>query len=190
MTYGTKRPRNDGKARDLTISLLDDPLNYIAEDHMREREICAIIDKLVMHAHPDDDDCGQVVSFLAGQLPQHLADEEIDLFPMMLDRCEPEDEIQKIIDKLLSDHGHARSDTHHIIAILNADGIMNAGFSEEARAQLTAFATHSRRHLIVENAIVLPIARARLVKKDLEIMKRNMMERRGLTSIPGRRIAE
>lgn len=184
MKYTANHTRNDGKASSLTVDLLDNPLNFIAEDHMREREICAIIDRLVVQEPPDKDDCGQVITFLSKQLPQHLADEEIDLFPMMLKRCEPEDEIHKIIDRLLHDHEHAFTDTPHIIMILEDEDVLRDGLSEEARAQMTAFATHARRHMIMENAIILPIARARLTKKDLKIMKQHMLERRGLDQPP------
>jgi hemerythrin-like domain-containing protein len=42
------------------------------------------------------------------------------------------------------------------------------------------FAHHARRHLILENAVILPIARARLTEADLNAMKRHMLERRSL----------
>jgi hemerythrin-like domain-containing protein len=153
------------------------PLDFIAEDHMREREVCALIDRLVALVPISPADRDQVLLFLLEQLPHHLQDEEIDLFPMMLERCEPEEEIDKVIERLTSDHGHAHADAPAIVALVRAEVTELDG---EARARLADFARHARRHLVLENAIVLPIARARLTDDDLRIMQRHMKERRGI----------
>lgn len=167
--------RRDGSQ----IGDLENPLDFIAEDHMREREVCALIDRLVSAASLKNADIHQMLAFLEDQLPQHLADEEIDLFPMMLKRCDPEDEIEKVIDKLHSDHGHALADVPAIIAIIQSVAVSSSDLSEEECQQMKAFAHHARRHLILENAVILPIARARLTKDDLKVMKTHMLERRG-----------
>lgn len=159
--------------------VLDNPLDFIAEDHMREREVCALIDRIVSAAALQNADIHRILTFLEAQLPQHLADEEIDLFPMMLKRCDPEDEIEKVIDKLHQDHGHAVTDALAIIAVIQSAAIPSE-LSEEDRQRLTDFAYQSRRHLILENAIILPIARGRLTPDDLAEMKQHMLERRGL----------
>ena len=161
---------------------IDHPLDFIAEDHMREREVCALIDRLVALVPISPADREKIVVFLQEQLPHHLEDEEIDLFPMMLERCEPEDEIGKVIDRLTSDHEHAHADAPAIIAQIQSDV---AELSSEACTRMADFARHSRRHLVVENAIILPIARARLTEEDLRIMKRHMLERRGLSPSEG-----
>jgi hemerythrin-like domain-containing protein len=48
------------------------------------------------------------------------------------------------------------------------------------RTRLARFAGHARRHLILENAIILPFARLRLTRHDLETLRLRMMQRRGL----------
>jgi hemerythrin-like domain-containing protein len=161
--------------------LLGNPIDFIAEDHMRERAICAMIDKIAAAEQPDRDDCDHVLAFLREELPLHLADEDEDLFPMMRARCEPDDEIDIIIDRLQSDHGHALTDTPDVVALLRR----GSELPDDGRARLTDFATHSRRHIIVENAIILPIARARLSKDDLDIMRLHMLKRRGLDRLLG-----
>ena len=157
---------------------MKNPLDFVADDHMRERVACAKIDEIVTRANCDMADRIEVVAFLTNHLPLHLADEEVDIFPMMLARCDPEDDIEKVIYKLQSDHQHARMDTPEITAIL----ARNEGFSEVDAKRLTTFANHARRHLILENAIILPIARARLTPRDLTKMKAHMLERRKDTS--------
>lgn len=153
------------------------PLDFIADDHLRERAACALIDRMVASGTPDERICTQVAGFLTTQLPHHLADEEIDLFPLMIERCPPEDEIHQVIARLLADHGYTRTDRTVIIALLGK----RSGYTPPQAAQMAAFAAHVRRHLIVENAIILPIARARLTETDLITMNRHMRDRRRIT---------
>jgi len=180
MGKDSKRLLNTANGESAGVGNLENPLDFIAEDHMREREVCALIDRIVASASMESAELEQVLTFLEDHLPQHLADEEIDLFPLMLKRCDPEDEIDKVIDKLQSDHSHANADAPAIVAIIQSFGKGRAKPSRSDCQQMADFAHHSRRHLILENAIILPIARARLTKEDLNTMKRHMQERRGL----------
>jgi hemerythrin-like domain-containing protein len=173
-------PARGGAAK---TSGIDHPLDFIAEDHMREREVCALIDRLVALVPISSADREKIIVFLQDQLPHHLEDEEIDLFPLMLERCEPEEEIGKVIDRLTSDHEHAHADAPAIIALIQSDV---SELNNEACNRMADFARHSRRHLVMENAIILPIARARLTEADLRIMKRHMLERRGLSPSEGK----
>jgi hemerythrin-like domain-containing protein len=159
------------------------PLDFITEDHMRERKVCAFIDRLAATLPVGPEERNMMVAFLNEQLPQHLADEEIDLFPLMRKRCEPEEEIDKVIDKLESDHGHALADAPAIAALIEAIQTDVIEFSASVCAQMAEFAYHARRHLNLENAIILPIARTRLTQADLETMKLHMLERRGLDRV-------
>lgn len=160
--------------------LLGNPLDFIAEDHLRERAICLMIDQISAPALADPDSVAHVLSFLSEELPLHLADEDEDLFPLMRRRCDPEDEIETVIDRLQADHGHAETDSPKIIALLRACLSRPGGLSGDDRAALSSYAAQSRRHLIVENAIILPIARARLSEPDLDRLRLGMLRRRGL----------
>jgi iron-sulfur cluster repair protein YtfE (RIC family) len=99
---------SDLKLTDLVVGGVENPLDFIADDLVRERQVCAMIDSMVSDGHPEEGIRKQVVSFLTVQLPRHLLDEEVDLFPLMQARCTPEDEIEKVISRLHSDHVHAR----------------------------------------------------------------------------------
>ncbi|WP_377512148.1 hemerythrin domain-containing protein [Octadecabacter sp. R77987] len=156
------------------------PLDFIAEDHLAEREICALIDSVAASDVPDAQTCERIITFLKYQLPAHLEDEERDLFPMLRRRCDAEDEIDKALDKLENDHEHAADDTPAVIALLAGQAIDAAG-----RTRLTDYARNARRHLIFENAIILPLARLRLRTSDLNRMRANMLKRRGLDRLLG-----
>ena len=104
---------------------------------------------------------------------------------MILKRCEPEDEIDKVSDTLQSDHGPALADAPAIVAIIRGFDKPSSRPSQSDCEQMKDFAHHARRHLILENAVILPIARARLTDEDLNTMRRHMLERRSLTPTLG-----
>lgn len=182
----TRRRANSARGESAGIGSIQNPLDFIAEDHMREREVCALIDRIVSAASMEDKQFEQILTFLESALPQHLADEEIDLFPLMLKRCDPEDEIERVIGKLQIDHRHAIADAPAIIAVIKACKEPLPKLNDDDSQQMTKFAHHARRHLILENAVILPIARARLTDDDLSTMKRHMLERRGLHNTPAK----
>lgn len=165
------------------LKLLGNPLEFIHEDHLREREICSEIDALAQLGSPGTEMANHVVMFLENELPLHLEDEEEDLFPLLKQRCEKEDEIDKAIQRLTSDHKHANEDTPKVLDILKMISSDDRGLSENERRTLNRYATHARRHLILENAIILPFAKLRLTEDDLESLSLRMMQRRGLDGL-------
>ncbi len=66
-------------------------------------------------------------------------------------------------------------------------GCLDTGsdLSAEERELLARFAGHVRRHLVAENAILLPIARTRLTRADLATLSAHMRARRGLAPVAG-----
>lgn len=166
-------------------ALLGKPLEFIHEDHLRERQICSMIDEIARGGTgaPDTQTISAVLGFLTRELPLHLKDEEEDLFPLLRRRCEPEDEIDKVIAKLHKDHDHAGEDTPQVVALLEELANEARAPNEDERHMLLAYAAHSRRHLILENAIILPFARLRLTETDLETLYIRMCQRRGLDSL-------
>lgn len=163
-----------------SAGLLSKPLEFIREDHLRERQICVLIDEIACGDIPDKDAIQTVLGFLKRELPLHLQDEEEDLFPLLLQRCEPDEEIGKVIDKLLGDHAHAGNDTPSIIGILEDLARKIRSPSKKEREAMLAYSAHSRRHLILENAVILPISRLRLTNEDLKTLTNQMCHRRNL----------
>jgi len=173
-----------------TPRLLGNPLDFIHEDHLRERQICAMLDRIAAEAAPDRDDLAHVREFLARELPLHLADEEEDLFPLLRRACEPEDEIGRAVDRLTADHDHAAEDTPRVLADLDALRASGSAPGADMRERFLHFAAQARRHLILENAIILPFARLRLSGRDLESLCLRMAQRRGLDRLHDLKTAE
>jgi iron-sulfur cluster repair protein YtfE (RIC family) len=165
-------------------SLLADPLDFISEDHLRERQVCAVIDGLAAADRLDRRAAKAVLRFLNEELNVHLRDEAEDLFPLLARRCTHEDAIECAIDRIRADQDEAMRLLPQVRAMLTGCLDSGADLTAKERAVLTRFAGHVRRHLVAENAILLPIARARLTRADLRTLTKHMRTRRGLPDFP------
>lgn len=164
-------------------SLLENPLDFIGEDHLRERQICGVIEGLATASALDRPATTSVLRFLNEELNVHLRDEAEDLFPLLSRRCTQEDAIGDAIDRIRADQDEARRLLPQVRAMLA--GCLDSGgdLTVEERGVLIRFAGHVRRHVIAENAILLPIARARLTRADLRTLSKHMRTRRGLPEL-------
>jgi iron-sulfur cluster repair protein YtfE (RIC family) len=162
------------------LGLLGNPLDFIHEDHLRERETCAQLDSLASAETPDANEAACVLTFLRNGLPLHLEDEQEDLFPLLKRRCKPEEKIDRVIARLSADHRRAKEDTPAVVTILEGIEAANRKISNDEKSILVRYSAHARRHLTIDNAIIQPFARLRLTDLDLETLRLRMMERRGL----------
>jgi len=159
---------------------LGHPLEFLCECHAREREVCALIDRIAVAHRPDREIIRRVRVFLEDELPPHIEDEEQDLFPLLRRRCGPADQIDAVIARLTRDHVHVGGGSSGILDILLRWESGGGPLSDEDRAALIGYASETRHHLILENAVVLPFARLRLTDRDLESLRIRMLQRRGL----------
>lgn len=159
------------------------PLDYILAEHLRHRSLCWVIDLLADNEQADEECIDAVLRFLSEDFGPHVVDEEEDLFPLLRRRAGPEDHIEEILGNLSKEHAEDRVDANEIAQGLS---VSNRGvrLPQAFGGLLKRFATNERRHLIVENAIVLPLARARLTADDLCNLGRRMAARRGI-DFPG-----
>jgi hemerythrin-like domain-containing protein len=158
------------------------PLDFFFAEHFRHRQLCGLIDQLSMTTFFEPGPIAEVVDFLRFEAPIHIIDEEEDLFPLLRRRCFAEDEVEGVLGVLSAEH--------------KADGLLGKvvrtylercletraapGATLEGRRDLSAFAARERRHLALENAVVLPIARQRLTREDLAGLARRLAARRGM----------
>lgn len=163
--------------------LLGRPLDFICEDHLRERQICVVIDGLVLAASLDRHAALNVLRFLNEELNLHLRDEAEDLFPLLVKRCTAEDSIESALDRIRVDQTEALRLLPDVRAALSGCLDTGSDLSAEERAILTRFTGHMHRHLVAGNAILLPIARARLTRADLVTLSAHMRARRGLADL-------
>jgi hemerythrin-like domain-containing protein len=162
------------------LRALGNPLDFIADDHMRQREICVMTEHLAQGEVPDIAQMEELLAFLDHELCSHIEDEDRDLFGLMQRRCPAEDDIDAILPRLRANHDAALKSAARVRRLIARQLANPVGFSDADRKVLATFADHARRHVIVENAVVLPLARARLGARDLDALRLKMLRRRGL----------
>ena len=164
-----------------TVGPQADPLGFIVAEHHRHRELCQAAEEVAAAVRLDKPLAKSIADFLVDDMTLHVIDEEEDLFPLLRRRAKPGDGIERIIGLLSGEHAADES-----LARMVVDGLRQAlamesdSLPEELRNALLTFADRERRHLTVENAIVLPLAGRRLSKKDLTELGRRMAARRGM----------
>jgi hemerythrin-like domain-containing protein len=175
-------PARRGSGQNPTdIALIANPLEFISVDHLRARQICVVIDGLATAASFDRHAALVVLRFLNEELNVHMRDEAEDLFPLLARRCPAEDDIGRIITRICLDLNAATALLPRIRTILARSLDTGRELAAAERKTLIRFAGHVRRHLAAENAILLPIARARLTPGDLRVIAAHMQARRGLS---------
>lgn len=175
------RKRQDDVLGKLPTQLLRTPLDYILADHHRQRELFSLCEELAEADAFDPKLAGTVAGFLETEMELHVIDEEEDLFPMLRRRLLPEDDIERIIGLLSGEHAADEALAREIVKALRAGISIDCGTIATAlRNALLTFADRQRRHLAVENAIVLPLAATRLSEKDTIDLGRRMAVRRGV----------
>lgn len=155
-----------------------DPLEFILADHRRQRVVSFELEKLADQSEPDKTLAQSLLEHLEEELPLHFGDEERDLFPLLRKRAQDGDELEATLAQLSGEHEEADA------LLKGATGALRKIISNEApdkqdRAALKAFADHNRRHMILENAVVVPLARLRLQEPDLLLFARQIARRRG-----------
>lgn len=174
---------------DIPRELIHEPLDWFFAEHYRHRQACRLMTEVAAAHVFDGERITALAEFVRNDLALHIIDEEEDLFPLLRRRALPEDEIEDALGRLSAEHKadsiQAQIVREHLEACLakqTAPGMM-----PEARKALQDFAAQELRHLALENAVVLPIARLRLTSSDLKAMSRRLAARRGLVLEAGAR---
>lgn len=165
----------------IPLHLLAEPIEWFFAEHYRHRQACKMIEEVAAAVVFDRPRVAELVDFLDHDLPLHVIEEEEDFFPLLRRRCEPEDDVERVLGMLSAEH---RADVVQAGAMRDRlraclDSAKAPGLDPAQRKAMVAFAAQERRHLGLENAIVLPIARLRLSANDLTALGRRLAARRG-----------
>ena len=165
----------------LPQSMLQQPLEYILADHLRQRVLCALCDRIAAEASLDMEAASEVVDYLTNEMAVHVIDEEQDLFPLLRRRADPEDDIETVWGQLSGEHAHDETLAREIVSGLR-NALTSPGDVLPAKLirTLRQFARGQRQHLALENATVMPLAKVRLSGKDLKALSGRMAARRGV----------
>lgn len=182
MNAAVKGPAPPGSAQiePSSTALLGDPLDFFFAEHFRHRKLCNLIEDLALAETLDGRLAAEIIAFLRHDMALHVRDEEEDLFPLMRLRCPPEDEIERVLSALSAEHA---GDRH--LADIVIDGLQRALAEAQPiaaqaglREAMIDFARNERRHLALENSVVLALARLRLTRDDLSELSAKLVQRR------------
>jgi hemerythrin-like domain-containing protein len=171
--------RGDGE----TIARAADPrdaLEFVLFEHMRHRQMCKALERLAEATEFDPARIAYLADFIRFDLTLHVIDEEEDFFPLLRQRCQPDDGIDEVLDQMTDEHAEDKVLSAEVRDLLNRCLIERkapaaiAGGAET----LLSFARHEKRHMALENAVVIPFARRRLTAKDLSALGERFAARR------------
>ena len=171
--------RRGGSERDPTdLNLLQNPLEFIREDHMHMRAVCEEMEQVSQSPSPGGVEISRLLHFLDHEIGLLIHDEDDELHGMLLVRCTPEDDIGPTLERLKAEHESLGDSCPRLRSMLREMHDNKRPAKDDEAAFLRDFADRLRRHLIVENAIVLPIAQARLTEEDIVRLRNAMIQRR------------
>jgi len=156
---------------------IDNPLHIIEAEHARQLVLLTTLGKTI-----EADDTAEMtrlastlLDFFKHELAAHMELEEKALFPLLKEKCHPSDDLNMILGQLSYEHSLDRDLVEFLVADLEkiAHGHHSA-IPSRFYINAQAFIETQRRHINWENQIVLPLARKRLNKDDLQQLKRQM----------------
>ena len=168
---------------DYEVADFADPIGFIYTEHERIRSQW---DALLLLADAPDAAAAAgiaraLVDFLADDLPKHVADEEADMFPLLEARALPDDGIRPVLALLRAEH---REDVELGGPLARPLEAIAAGAQlpepELFRAYARAVVTLQRRHHLLENNVVLPLAFDRFDDADMADLGRRFAARRAV----------
>ncbi|MFN3229714.1 MAG: hemerythrin domain-containing protein [Asticcacaulis sp.] len=162
-------------------ALIHEPLNWLFAEHYRHRQVCLLMEFLAQATVTHSESMETLITFLREEMPLHLIDEEEDLFPVLRRRLEADDDLERVLGIIREDHNSHAGRTSELERLLVQcrDQSSPPAFIPDAKAALIDYAREERRHIALENAVILPIARLRLTKPDLEGLSHRLAARRG-----------
>lgn len=153
------------------------PLAALRDFHQAQRQVCADLEALAQSADPSPALAVQLLRRLSLDLVLHLRDEDEALFPLLMRRAMPEDALDQLVERLEADHRAIEAALPRAVQAL-ASLAASEPVTPRAARQVVSLARQLRRHMILENAVALPIAELRLGPADKAALLARIRHRR------------
>jgi hemerythrin-like domain-containing protein len=165
------------------------PLEMLSACHGRVERQCATLRRLVPHlaAHGANQEARtaatNVLRYFDTSAKDHHADEEVDLFPALIESMAGSDAvcIRELVDTLRADHRALETAWGRLRNVLEA--IAGGESVLLGSDEIEAFVGLYERHIEREERDLLPMAARLLSEGDLARVGRAMRERRGIDEI-------
>ncbi|MBK8545613.1 MAG: hemerythrin domain-containing protein [Caulobacteraceae bacterium] len=165
-----------------------DAIEFLLAEHLNHRRMCRALEELAAASDFDVLVITALVDFIRFDLTLHVIDEEEDVFPLLRRRCLAEDEIEDVLGRLAREHAEDKSLSERVRDVLNACLLVRRPPQaiEGGAEALVAFAHHERRHLALENAVIIPCAGAASARAILKCWAGGSMARRRRVAATGK----
>jgi hemerythrin-like domain-containing protein len=149
------------------------PLEMLAACHMRVEAQCATLRRLVPHvnAHGADrqarDAASAVMRYFDTSARHHHADEEVDLFPALIESMAGSDAVclRELTASLSADHRELEHRWRHLRRAL--EQVVSGDATALAADEVQAFVSRYERHIAREESELLPMAKRLLGDAEL-----------------------
>lgn len=149
-------------------NMASDPLDFLMAEHLRQRQFANLLN-FIAEGVINRRTIAESIKFVENDLAEHILDEEISFFPILRPLCVEADKIEDLLGLLAQEHREDEGESEDILAILRSAGAGSSP-SDEDRERLRLFADRLKRHLALENGVLLPMARARMTPDALDIL--------------------
>ena len=127
---------------------------------------------------------GEIAAFFSGTARQHHQDEELFVFPKLL--ASGDAEIVQAVMRLQQDHAWLEEDWLELAPQVDAVACGQAWYDlDSLREGVEIFTELSRDHMALEESLIYPEARTRLLAGERQEMGREMAARRRQRNHPG-----
>ncbi len=162
------------------------PLEMLAACHQRVQRQCETLQRLARHlaAHGSDADArsaaAAVMRYFDSAARDHHADEEIDLFPALIESMAGSDAVclRDLTEALTRDHRELERRWRALRAVL--ERVAAGAGAMLAEADVQDFVGCYARHIAREEAELLPMAQRLLSDVELDRIGQAMRQRRGI----------
>lgn len=163
-----------------------DALDVLVSEHCEQSALCDALEQIAdgLPDHVDREQCARVAHVLRHELPLHHRGEEHGLFPMLRKRALPGDEVEAVLERLSAEHGTDEGFADEIAEVLEKLARREATEQDPNTLgyMLRGFFEAYRRHIHWENTLLIPLARKRLTRKDLQQLSMQMTHGRRATA--------
>lgn len=160
------------------MDLLADPLEFLEEDHLRTRTVCATFDRIADSETPASEDVFEALTYLENELPLFIVDEDADLVRLIRQHLDAAPRLFEVLPRVTELHQEIAFRSRPVIDLLQILKKQRRGLTYSEQACLRDLATSLRTDMALENSKLLPLARKLLTDEDLSELRSAMFQRR------------
>lgn len=157
--------------------MLEDPLDYLAEDHFRAKTMCEIMRRVADNEVLTATERVEIVNFLRHELPLLLHDEDDGLCELLRNRTLPESDFDRLLVRITASHKSIEEKRVEAMAAFLRLEARGSALTNDERLLISDLERLLREDMILENAKLLTLARMRLTAGDIAQLRGRMLQR-------------